>query len=137
VAKHRLNHLLQRAQEAQKRAYAPYSDFPVGAALETTSGTVYTGCNIEISSYSLTLCAERVALFKAVSEGERTFTRIVVSAATEAFCPPCGACRQALADFAPDLEVVMLNNKGETRISKLAELLPEAFGPEFLDRENP
>ncbi len=133
MSQKKLNELLDSARQAQKRSYSPYSKFAVGAALEGDSGRIYTGCNIENSSYGLTVCAERVAVFKAVSEGETRFTRLVVYADTEAFCPPCGACRQVLVDFAPGLEVILLNATGATRRTTLAELLPEAFDRQFLD----
>lgn len=125
--------LLEKAQKAQEKAFAPYSGFPVGAALETKSGVIYTGCNIETSSYGLTMCAERVAMFKAISEGESDFLRIVVCAETRDFCPPCGACRQVLADFAPDIEIVLLNRKGETQKTSIKKLFPHAFGKQFLN----
>ena len=119
--------LVKKATEARKKAYAPYSKFKVGAALETVSGKVYVGCNVENSSYGLTLCAERVALFKAVSEGAKKFKRIAIVADTKRPCPPCGMCRQALYEFAPNLEVVMANTKGKTKKVKLKELLAHPF----------
>jgi cytidine deaminase len=124
--------LIRSAMEAKGKAIAPYSGFRVGAAVETASGRVYTGCNIEASSYSLTICAERVALFKALSEGERDFTRIIIATDTDDFCPPCGACRQVLWDFAPDLEVILVNRKGEAKHSWLRDLYPAAFGKHIL-----
>ncbi|RMF58597.1 MAG: cytidine deaminase [Calditrichaeota bacterium] len=127
-----LSKLARAAKAAQQQAFAPYSEFPVGAALETASGKIYTGCNIENSSYSLTICAERVAVFKAVSEGETEFKKIAIATNAEAFCPPCGACRQVLSEFAPDLSVLLLNSRGETRETSIAELLPEAFDRHFL-----
>lgn len=130
----RLTELLQAARSAQKKAVAPYSNFRVGAALQTTSGAIYTGCNIEVSSYSLTICAERVALFKALSEGVSDFKTLVVFTETDDFCPPCGACRQVLIDYAPGLSVVLLNAQGETKTTDLAHLLPDAFTPKFLKR---
>ena len=119
--------LCQKAVDMLKMAYAPYSNFPVGAALECEDGTVFTGCNIENASYSPSNCAERTAVFKAVSEGCRKFTRIAIAAATEQFCPPCGVCRQVLQEFAPELEVILVNNKGETMELTLKELLPYCF----------
>lgn len=119
--------LCQTAVDMLKMAYAPYSHFPVGAALECMDGTVYTGCNIENAAYSPTNCAERTAVFKAVSEGHRSFTRIAIAAATEQFCPPCGVCRQVLQEFAPELTIILVNNKGETRELSLKELLPYSF----------
>lgn len=124
--------LLDKAKEAQLNALVDYSNFPVGAALKTNSGKIYTGCNIESSTYGLTICAERVAMFKALSEGERDFTTLVVTADTKAFCPPCGACRQVLVEFAPELKIVLLNREGKTKETTISELLPEAFNKEFL-----
>jgi len=133
--KERIPELLDAATEALGRAYAPYSKFPVGAALLTHSGDIYLGCNIEISSYGLTMCAERVAMFKAISDGAREFEFMAVAATTTSFCPPCGACRQVLMDFAPDLKLILLSSKGETREMTISELLPEAFAPSFLGVE--
>lgn len=124
--------LINAAAAARERAYAPYSHFKVGAALLTKEGRYYTGCNIENASYSLTCCAERVALFKAVSNGERDFEAIAVTAGTQDFCVPCGACRQALAEFGADLRVFMANAQGEYRVQSLSELLPAAFDREAL-----
>ena len=119
--------LMQKAIEMLKRAYVPYSHFPVGAALECEDGAVYTGCNIENSSYSLTLCAERTAAVKAVSEGHRSFRRIAIYADSESWCTPCGACRQFLAEFSPDMEVLCAK-AGDRYVSyKLSELLPHGF----------
>lgn len=114
------------------RAYVPYSYFPVGAALECSDGTVFTGCNIENASYTPTICAERTAVSKAVSEGHRDFVRIVIAGRSEDFCVPCGVCRQVLREFAPDLEIICLNGAGEERVFTLPELLPHSFGPEYL-----
>ena len=113
--------------EARERAYAPYSKFRVGAAVLTREGRYYSGCNIENASYSLTCCAERVALFKAVSSGERDFEAIAVTAGTEEYCTPCGACRQALAEFGSEIKVFMANKEGDYLIRTVAELLPSAF----------
>ena len=132
----KLSMLLDAAHNAQAKAFAPYSNFPVGAALETTHGKIYTGCNIESSSFGLTMCAERVAVFKAISEGETEFSRIAVKTDTHAFCPPCGACRQVLMDFAPQIEIIMQNAKGEMRTLSIAELLPEAFGGKYLENRD-
>nr|WP_325219531.1 cytidine deaminase [uncultured Oscillibacter sp.] len=117
------------------RAYIPYSHFPVGAALECSDGTVFTGCNIENAAYSPTLCAERVAVGKAVSEGHRDFVRIAVAGRCEDFCVPCAVCRQVLYEFAPDMEVISLNGKGEELALTLRELLPHGFGPKYLLKE--
>lgn len=114
------------------RAYCPYSHFAVGAALECADGTVFTGCNIENAAYSPGICAERTAVAKAVSEGHTDFTRIVIAGRSADFCVPCGVCRQVLREFAPDLEVICLNGKGEEQIFTLPQLLPHSFGPEFL-----
>ena len=114
------------------RAYCPYSHFAVGAALECADGTVFTGCNIENAAYSPGICAERTAVAKAVSEGHTDFVRIVVAGRCESFCVPCGVCRQVLREFAPDMEIICLNSKGEEQVFTLSELLPHSFGPEFL-----
>jgi cytidine deaminase len=124
--------LIEKALEARKQAYAPYSGFPVGAALLAADGRVFTGCNVENASYGLTMCAERVALFKAVSEGAREFVAIAI-ACGESPCSPCGACRQVLAEFSPDIEVIMTDSRGQrVRREKLSTLLPGAFGPRDL-----
>ena len=114
------------------RAYCPYSHFAVGAALECADGTVFTGCNIENAAYSPGICAERTAVANAVSEGHTDFTRIVIAGRSADFCVPCGVCRQVLREFAPDLEVICLNGKGEEQVFTLPDLLPHSFGPEFL-----
>ena len=124
--------LIQAAVEMLDKAYVPSSHFPVGAALECGDGTVYTGCNIENAAFPCTICAERAAIFKAVSEGHRTFRRIVVAGRSEKFCVPCGSCRQVMREFAPEMEVICLNGKGEARQYTLRQLLPESFGPEYL-----
>ncbi len=114
------------------RAYCPYSHFAVGAALECADGTVYTGCNIENAAFSPTICAERTAVVKAVSEGHTDFVRIVVAGRGKDYCVPCAVCRQVLREFAPDIEVICLNGAGEEKVFTLPELLPHSFGPEFL-----
>lgn len=124
--------LCEAARGMLERAYVPYSHFPVGAALECEDGTVFTGCNVENAAYGPSNCAERTAVFKAVSEGYRAFRRIAIAADTEDFCAPCGVCRQVLHEFAPDLEVILVNNRGETRTLTLPELLPHSFGPDIL-----
>ncbi len=127
------NHdLVQAAREARERARAQYSHFKVGAALETTSGLVITGCNIENATYGLTLCAERVAMFKALSEGHDRFTRLAVVAHTEEPTPPCGPCRQILWEFAGDIEVILANLHEEKARYRLSELLPAPFDGRFL-----
>jgi cytidine deaminase len=118
--------LFTAAETARNAAYAPYSRFKVGAALVGRSGTVYTGCNIENISYGLTICAERVAVFKAVAAGERDFEQIAIVADTEEPISPCGACRQVLAEFAPNLLVRSLARGGEVFEARLSELLPRA-----------
>ena len=112
------------------RAYCPYSHFPVGAALECSDGTVFTGCNIENAAYGLTICAERTAIFKAISEGHRDLKRIVIAGKSEDYCVPCGSCRQVM--FAPQMEVICLNGKGEAKHFALKELLPYGFDETWL-----
>ncbi|GBC82372.1 Cytidine deaminase [bacterium HR10] len=124
--------LIERATAARALAYAPYSEFAVGAAVLTADGRVFTGCNIENASYGLTICAERVALFKAVSEGARAFHRLAIVADTEALVSPCGACRQVLWEFAPDLLIISANLKGRMRMRPLRDLLPEPFDARLL-----
>jgi cytidine deaminase len=130
----RYHELVRIAQEAKQRAHAPYSQFPVGAALLSTDGRVYAGCNIEISSYSLTLCAERTAIFKAISEGERNFKAIAVVSDDPECTPPCGACRQVLWDLAGNIDIVMANPRGKRKIVKLSRLIPNAFDRRNLER---
>ena len=120
--------LCAAAREMLGRAYAPYSHFPVGAALECEDGAVFTGCNVENAAYSPGCCAERTAVVKAVSEGHRRFRRIVITADSDRFCPPCGVCRQVLQEFAPELEILLLNRKGEVLELTLPQLLPYSFG---------
>lgn len=127
-----LDELKAAAVAMLDRAYCPYSHFAVGAALECADGSVFTGCNIENAAFSPTICAERTAVAKAVSEGHTDFVRIVVAGRCEDFCVPCGVCRQVLREFAPDLEIICLNGKGEEQIFTLPQLLPHSFGPEFL-----
>jgi cytidine deaminase len=125
--------LLDRAREARARAYAPYSNFSVGAALLADDGRVFTGCNVENASYGLTNCAERVAVGKAVSEGARRFRALaVVGPQDDVGCHPCGACRQVLHEFGPDLLVLTAEGAGGVRTASLHELLPGAFGKERL-----
>lgn len=124
--------LLDAAVGARAHAVAPYSNFKVGAALEDDAGRIHTGCNIENATYGLTLCAERVAVFKAMSEGARRFRRIAVAADTETLTPPCGACRQILWEFCGDLEVVLVNLKGKVKSFRLSELFPSPFDDSFL-----
>ena len=130
--------LLQQAVKARENAYTPYSGFRVGAALEGASGTVYLGCNVENAAYGPTNCAERTAFFKAVSEGERRFTRIAIVGGREgealAFTAPCGVCRQVMAEFCrPEaFRIILGTGEGDLRSYTLAQLLPESFGPENL-----
>ncbi|MBT2569089.1 cytidine deaminase [Planococcus sp. ISL-110] len=125
--------LMEQAIAARSNAYVPYSKFPVGAALLTADGKVYTGCNIENAGYSMTNCAERTAVFKAVSEGDKTFKALAVSADTPGPVSPCGACRQVLAEFcAPDMPVYLTNLKGDVQETTISELLPGAFSTEDL-----
>ena len=119
--------LIRAARQARRLAHAPYSRFKVGAALETAAGHVISGCNIENATYGLTICAERVAMFKALSEGHRRFRRIVIAADTAAPTPPCGACRQILWEFGGDLEVILANLRRETGRGQLSTLLPLPF----------
>jgi cytidine deaminase len=128
----KLDVLLDAARAVREHAHADYSGFKVGAALETADGTIVTGCNIENATYGLTVCAERVAMFKALSEGHREFRRMVVVAPPEAPTPPCGACRQVLWEFAGDLEVILANAKGETGRHTMSELLPQPFDARLL-----
>ncbi len=119
--------LVAAARRARRNALAPFSGFKVGAALETADGSIVTGCNVENASYGLTLCAERVAMFKAISEGHRRFRRIAVVADTASPTTPCGPCRQILWEFGGDLEVVLANLRRETGRHRLADLLPFPF----------
>ncbi|HTP80833.1 MAG TPA: cytidine deaminase [Bacteroidota bacterium] len=115
------------ARRARLKAYAPYSKFRVGAAVLTHDGEVYTGCNVENSSYGLAMCAERTAIFKAVSEGARKFRAVAVSAETQGFTAPCGACRQVLLEFAPNADVILINRDNRLKILKVNSLIPMGF----------
>jgi cytidine deaminase len=125
--------LIGAARSARERARARFSGFKVGAALETAAGAVYTGCNIENASYGLTVCAERVAVWKALSEGEVRFGRLAVVADTETLTPPCGACRQILWEFCGDIEIILANLRGRTETVRLASLFPRPFDAAFLE----
>ncbi|MBE5997839.1 MAG: cytidine deaminase [Lachnospiraceae bacterium] len=131
--------LFAEAAEMMRNSYAPYSGFHVGAALLAEDGTVYTGCNVENASYGASNCAERTAFFKAVSEGCRVFRAIAIAGGpggkTGDFCPPCGICRQVMREFCdPEtFEIILGNDRGEIRIFRLKELLPESFGPDQLE----
>ncbi|HXM45169.1 MAG TPA: cytidine deaminase [Bryobacteraceae bacterium] len=124
--------LIEAALRARENAHAPFSHFQVGAALEDSAGRIHTGCNVENASYGLTLCAERVAVFKAVSEGARQFRRVAVVANTDTLTPPCGACRQILWEFCGDVELVLSNLHGKTESLRLKDLLPRPFDASFL-----
>jgi cytidine deaminase len=124
--------LTEAAIAARTSAHAPYSHFQVGAALESTDGRLFTGCNIENATYGLTVCAERVAVFKAISEGARKFQRIAVAADTGILTPPCGACRQILWEFCGDIELTLTNLHGKTEILRLKDLFPRPFDASFL-----
>jgi cytidine deaminase len=124
--------LVAAAHRARDIAIAPFSNFHVGAAVETEDGKIYIGCNIESASYGLTVCAERVAIWKALSEGERRFKRLAVVANTETLTPPCGTCRQIIWEFCRDAEIVLANLRGETETMQMRDLLPRAFDVRFL-----
>lgn len=127
-------HLIEIARDAQKQAYAPYSGFHVGAALLCENGDVYLGCNVENCSYGLTNCAERTAIFKAVSEGETKFTALACVFSTDDFAVPCGACRQVISEFGQDIFIIMANGKGEYQTAYISELLPAGFSGEHLKK---
>jgi cytidine deaminase len=118
--------LIEKAIEAMHKAYAPYSSFKVGAALLTKSGRIFTGCNVENASFGLSICAERVAIFSAVSAGELQFEKLVVVANTGSPVSPCGACRQVMSEFG-DFEILLVNTRGEVVRTRVSELLPRAF----------
>ena len=126
------NDLIEIAKKAREKAHAPFSNFKVGAAVRTKNGKIFTGCNIENASYSLTICAERVAIFKAMSEGESEFEEIAVVADTAELTPPCGPCRQIIWEFCGDIPVKMANLNGKTETIQMCQLLPRAFDIEFL-----
>jgi cytidine deaminase len=124
--------LIAAAKNARENAHAPYSNFRVGAALQAKSGRIYTGCNVENASYGLTICAERVAIVKAVSEGERGFEAIAVVTDTDTLTPPCGACRQFIWEFCGDVPVILSNLKGKIERESARALLPRPFDSSFL-----
>ena len=126
--------LAKIAQRARLFAYAPYSKFRVGAALLTARGKVFTGCNVENSSYSLTICAERTAIFKAISEGHQRFKALAVASDDPGFTPPCGACRQVLIDLAGNIDFIMVNKRGQLKTVTMKSLMPLAFTKKNLDR---
>src|SRR5712671_6920474 len=119
--------LIAAARSAREHAHAPYSNFRVGAAVHANSGRVFTGCNVENSTYGLTLCAERVAIFKAMSEGERGFDAIAVVTDTDTLTPPCGACRQLIWEFCGDVPVILANLKGKLETIQMKDLFPKPF----------
>jgi cytidine deaminase len=124
--------LILAAKQARENAHAPFSDFRVGSAVRAKSGRIYTGCNVESASYGLTCCAERTAIFKAVSEGERGFEAIAVVTDTDMLTPPCGACRQIIWEFCGDVPVVLANLKGKVESESAGKLLPRPFDSGFL-----
>ena len=119
--------LIEAAQRSRENAHAPYSNFRVGAALRANSGRIFGGCNVENATYGLTVCAERVAIFKAISEGERGFDAIAVVTDTDTLTPPCGACRQLIWEFCGDVPVILSNLKGKTETLQMRELFPKPF----------
>lgn len=119
--------LIAEAKQFRENAYAPYSNFRVGAALRATSGRIFGGCNVENATYGLTVCAERVAIFKAISEGERGFDAIAVVTDADALTPPCGACRQLIWEFCGDIPVILYNLKGKTETIQMRDLFPKPF----------
>ncbi len=124
--------LISAARQARENAHAPYSNFRVGAALRATSGKIFGGCNVENATYGLTVCAERIAIFKAISEGERGFDAISVVTDTDALTPPCGACRQLIWEFCGDIPVIMANLKGRVEIMQMQNLFPRPFDSSHL-----
>lgn len=125
--------LIEKAVEASTRAYAPYSKFCVGAALELKTGEIIQGCNVENASYGLTNCAERTALFTAYARGEKKFARMAIYVDREPFTPPCGACRQVINELAPGIEILLINNKNKVKTVNIKDLLPLSFGSEDLN----
>jgi cytidine deaminase len=132
LSEHNFPPLIEAAAEARLQSVAPFSNFLVGAAVRTAEGKVYIGCNIESASYGLTVCAERVAIWKALSEGERQFTELAVVTDTATLTPPCGTCRQIIWEFCKNATIVLANLKGESEIVSIKELLPRAFDARFL-----
>lgn len=124
--------LIAAATEARERAYAPYSNFMVGAAVATEEGDIYIGCNVESASYGLTVCGERVAIWKGISRGEKRFNKIAVVVDTDELTPPCGVCRQIIWEFCGDVPVILANLEGKTKTLRMSELLPYAFDSKFL-----
>jgi cytidine deaminase len=124
--------LVEAALRARENAWAPFSGFKVGAAVEDSEGRIHTGCNVENATYGLTICAERVAVFKGLSEGGRGFRRVAVAADTDRLTPPCGACRQILWEFCGDAEIVLTNLQGRTETLRLPDIFPRPFDASFL-----
>ena len=124
--------LIEQATAARLRSVAPFSNFLVGAALQTDEGKVFSGCNVESASYGLTVCAERIAIWKALSEGERDFARLVIVADTEQLTPPCGTCRQIIWEFCKHATIVLANLHGQKEELHVADLIPRAFDARFL-----
>ncbi len=129
---HSEEELIAAAADVRNRAYAPYSNFKVGAAVETEGGDIYTGCNVESASYGLTVCAERVAIWKGISRGEKRFARIAVVVDTAELTPPCGVCRQIIWEFCGNVPVILSNLNGRSEVIMMGELLPRAFDSKFL-----
>ncbi|HYE66008.1 MAG TPA: cytidine deaminase [Pyrinomonadaceae bacterium] len=127
-----MQELISAARAARDQAVAPFSNFRVGAAVETEDGEVFTGCNVESASYGLTVCAERVAIWKALSEGARRFKRLAIVADTETLTPPCGTCRQIIWEFCRDATIALANLRGEIETMRVNDLLPRAFDARFL-----
>jgi cytidine deaminase len=127
LTKHESDSLVGQAREYRERAYAPYSKFLVGAALLTEAGSVFGGCNVENASYGLTICAERNAIATAIANGERAFRGIAIVTSNESFASPCGACRQFMVEFSPNMRVILANAAGEQRSYAAKDLLPEFF----------
>ena len=132
MSEHNFPPLIEAATKARLQSLAPFSNFLVGAALRTADGKVYIGCNVESASYGLTVCAERVAIWKALSEGERQFKELAIVADTDTLTPPCGTCRQIIWEFCKNAAIVLANLKGETEVVSIKELLPRAFDARFL-----
>ena len=129
---HNIEELVAAAKEARQNSYAPYSDFRVGAAIETDDGKIYTGCNVESASYGLTVCAERVAIWKAISEGKHKIKNVAVVCDTKELTPPCGVCRQIIWEFGGNVPVTLANLNGGRETVEMKDLLPRAFDTKFL-----
>jgi cytidine deaminase len=126
--------LVKAARKAKQYSHSPYSKFRVGAALLTSTGKIVTGCNIENSSFSLTICAERTALFKSISEGVTKFQALAISSDSDQFIPPCGACRQVIQDLAGDIDIILSTKRGKTLVTRLRDLLPMPFDQSLLTK---